>query len=109
MGAPYSRETTDALLAGLRHEWRADLKQVEGTLKTEIKQVEGALRTEVVGAEGRVTARIDGLRGELKTWFLVMGAILAVIASGVGNRILGVLWPAGPASPPGVAAVPFSR
>lgn len=104
----FSKDNFDAKLSGLRYEWRADLKEVEGNLKVEIASMKGELRTEMAHVKGELKAdvgllrgEIQGLRGEMKTWMVVLGMVLAVVSSGVGNRVLNLMWPSGASGPLG--------
>ncbi len=119
MAAPYSRDTLDAKFAGLRHEFRADLNAMEGRITGKLAQLEGKMNTgfETLRGELRgefrteissVRQDIAAMRGEWKVWFLVFGTAVAVLSSGVGNRMMNLLWPADSAHQPGAAA-PFRR
>ncbi len=130
MASPgYPREHIDALLTGIRAEMatrselaavktelrteiagvRTEITGLRGELRTEMADLRGELRTEIATMEGRLSARIEGLRGEWKVWMLVMGGVLAVVSSGVGNRVLNLLWPAGPGSPAAGYSSPLHR
>ncbi len=99
----YSRETIDAKFDALKHELlaaiasaRADLRGEIGDLRAAMADLRTELREEIAGLRTDLTS----LRAEFKVWLMVMGTILAVLSSGVGNRLLNQIWPAGPAGPP---------
>ncbi len=96
-------------MADLRGGLRTEMADFRGELRTEMADFRGELRTEMTTMEGRLSARIEGLRGEWKVWMLVMGGVLAVVSSGVGNRVLNLLWPAGPGAPPVGYSSPLHR
>ena len=91
MAAPYSRETTDAKFDALRQEFRGDLNALEGRLNVRFSELEGKMMEMFAGVRGEFAS----LRSELKVWLIVMGTILGVLASVVGNRLLNLLWPNG--------------
>lgn len=86
MSSPYPRDTVDAMIGSVKHELKADIKD---------------LRAEMLQIEGLLASRIDGMRGEWKVWMLVMGAILTVMSSGVSSRIMMLLWPPAASVPGG--------
>jgi len=97
MPAPYySRETIDARFDALRHELLAAIANLRTEFRAEIADV----RSEI----GDLRSELAAMRGEWKVWMLVMGTTLAVLSSGVGPRLLNLVWPAGPGTAPGVTS-----
>ncbi|MBM3268481.1 MAG: hypothetical protein FJZ01_12600 [Candidatus Sericytochromatia bacterium] len=56
------------------------------------------LRGEMLAGFAGLRGELAGLRGEMKVWLLVLGAVLTVVSSGVGARVFNTLWPAPPAT-----------
>ncbi len=69
----YSRDESDARLAALRLEFRADIKDECGAIRVEIAT----------------------MKDEMKMWMVVLGAVLTIVSSGFGSRLLNLVWPLG--------------
>ncbi|MBM3273965.1 MAG: hypothetical protein FJZ00_02340 [Candidatus Sericytochromatia bacterium] len=99
--ASYQRETIDALIADLRAEMAAGFASLRAELATKTEVAD--LRVEMLAMEGRLTARIERMYGEWKVWFVVFGAIIAVVSSGPGARVVSTVWPEPHRAPPPAA------
>ncbi len=101
MAAPYFGDTVDALIAASEGRLTTRIAELEGRMLTGFEALRAEFRTDIAGLRTDLKTEIAGLRGEWKVWMLVMGTGLAILGSGVGNRLLNFVWPAGPNGPAG--------